>query len=1389
MIFKRNKIFKKYFSDKKINFIDIPNLIDIQLKSYENFLQKNVNSLDKIKNTGLQSVFKSVFPIRDYSGRIIFEYVKYNIGVPKYDVVECKLRGITYCAPVKVLLKLNVYEKDEDIIKNKKENKNKSFPFNILKKNVSSNVNKNIISYIKEQEIYLGDIPLMTDRCTFIINGSERVIVSQLHKSPGVFFSVDRKIKNNKIGKITYKAKIVPYRGSWLDIEFDYKDNIFCRIDRGKKFLVSILLKSMGYTIEDILKYFYRLEKIIFIENEYKRQINIEDFVGYKSTFPILDDDNEKILYKKNTRITKKISDSLKNRKILTLSILESELNKIISLEDIFDITTGNIILKSNECLSAEKLIILNKNKITELNTVYVDRFSSGSYLRNIMIADRIDTQEEAVVEIYKILRYNENVTIDIAENYFYNLFFNIERYDLTEVGRIKINQKLSLNTSILKHTLTKDDILKTIEYLLNLKVGIGTVDDIDNLGNRRVRSVGELIENQYRIGLVKLERNVKDKINNNDISELSPGDLINNKQISSTLREFFGSSQLSQFMDQTNPLSEITHKRRLSSLGPGGLTRERAGFEVRDVHHTHYCRICPIETPEGPNIGLISSLAIYSRINKYGLIETPYKIVKNSIILNDIVYLNAIQEENQYIARFDTFVNSESKIIDEFSHVRYNGEFSIVKSSYVNYIETTSGQMISVAAGLIPFLVHVDANRALMGSNMQRQAVPLLIPELPLIGTGLEKNVSFDSRLCCIAERSGRVVYVDSNTIIIKVVDSELNDFDYNLDIYRLEKYQKSNQNTCYNQKPIVSFGDLITKNEVIADGPSMKNGELALGVNLLSAFMPWQGYNFEDSILINERLVKEDIFTSLHIEEYECVARETKLGSEEFTKNIPNINDESLVCLSEEGIIKIGSYVKPGDILVGRITPKDESILTPEEKLLKAIFGEKTAEGKDTSLRVGTNSCGVVINSRVFYGKNKTENIENTDNLNIESELYKKDLENKLKVLDNIYLNMFVKILDKEKVFLNNELDNEIILNKELIIKIGIKNFSLIKLIDNNKFSKFNKVFFSYERQYKSILNYYNNKINKLKESCELPFDTIKIAKITIIVKRKLQPGDKMSGRHGNKGVVSKVLASEDMPYLSDGTPLDVVLNPLGVPSRMNVGQVFETNLGMLSRLMGLEFYFDYIKNLNIEKTKKNLIFFFDNNTEYEEFINKMTDYEFINYINEIKSGIPIVSPVFNSVKEEFIKKEFKRFNISVSGQVDLFDGRTGEKFHNKVTVGIMYMLKLNHLVDDKIHARSVGPYSLVTQQPLGGKAQFGGQRLGEMEVWAIEAYGASNILREFLTVKSDDIIGRIKIYESIVKGNNILCTGIPETFNVLVKELQALSLDVNLNFKVFE
>ena len=1373
--------FKFRRSYSKTPQVPITNLISVQKESYDQFLQTEL-PVDERRNIGLQAVFKSVFPIKDFSQKAELQFVGYELEAPKYDVDECRERGMTFSAPLKVTVRLVVWEVDAETTKRK-------------------------VYDMKESDVYFGEIPLMTENGTFIVNGTERVIVSQLHRSPGIFFD-ENPSKTGGAGKMIFSARIIPNRGSWIDFEFDTKDILYVRIDRRRKLPATVLLRALGYSTEDLLNHFYQRERYFRTGADWHKESSVDLLNIQVAALDVVDAKGE-IAVRKGAKFAKPAQKKLKAAGLMkTVTMLldgreqqvevgvvpvpEEELVGKVSAFDIVDMNTGEVLVECNEELTAAHLALFEERGIDEVEGLFIDGKFVGSFLRDTLAVDKIATKEEAIIEIYRRLRPGDPPNYDAADSHFFNLFFNAERYDLSQVGRLKLNHKLGIDLPLDQVTLTRDDILKVVQYLINLKNKKGQVDDIDHLGNRRVRAVGELLENQYRVGLVRMEKAIKERMSLSEIEALTPADLINAKPVSAVVKEFFGSSQLSQFMDQTNPLSEVTHKRRLSALGPGGLTRERAGFDVRDVHPTHYGRICPIETPEGPNIGLIASLSTYARVNQYGFIETPYRVVTDGKPSVDIKFFSALEEEQKVIAQASASVDETGRLLDQLHSARRGGEFAMVPREQVEMMDVSPNQLVSVAASLVPFLENDDANRALMGANMQRQAVPLIRTEAPLVGTGMEPVVARDSGVTTTARRSGLVEYVDAGRIVIKCEDVSTEGIGDDVDIYNLTKFTRSNQNTCINQRPVVRPGDQVTKGEVIADGPATDTGELALGQNAVVAFMPWQGYNFEDSILISERLVMEDYFTSIHIEEFEVSARDTKLGKEEITRDIPNVGEEALANLDESGIVRIGAEVRPGDILVGKITPKGETQLSPEEKLLRAIFGEKAGDVRDTSLKVPPGVEGTVIGAQVFA----REGVEK-DERAVEIEAYQvarinRDRDEKLKTVRESASRGLGRLLKGHKAsarILDDNSGAEVIargddFTPELVSRLNLEQYERIQVdgdhaVQDAIFALVDKV----RDRENEIKAKFAAKIERLTKGDELPPGVIKMVKVYVAIKRKLSVGDKMAGRHGNKGVISKVLPVEDMPYLEDGTTVDIVLNPLGVPSRMNVGQILETHLGWAAKGMGARIGRILDEVYNADDLRAFLRQAFVGQKEVQAFLDTATEDGLKRFAGKYRKGLTTATPVFSGAAETEIKDALVLGERDRGAQTQLFDGRTGDAFANKVTVGVMYMLKLHHLVDDKIHARSIGPYSLVTQQPLGGKAQFGGQRLGEMEVWALEAYGAAYSLQEFLTVKSDDVLGRTRMYESIVKGENILEAGLPESFNVLVKELQSLALDVEL------
>ena len=1358
----KKKRIRKIFGDIH-EVVQMPNLIEVQRESYEQFLRSDP-SIGYV--SGLEKTLRSVFPIRDFAGTAELDFVHYELEDPKYDTTECRQRGITYAAPMKVTLRLIVFEVDQ-------ETETRS------------------VLDIKEQDVYMGDMPLMTGNGTFLINGTERVIVSQMHRSPGVLFDHDRG-KTHSSGKFLFAARVIPYRGSWLDFEFDAKDIVNVRIDRKRKLPVTALLYALGLDSEDILDYFYNKVTWKRGKDGWEIPFNAEAWRGAKPAFALVDAKTGEEVFAAGQKVSPRAANKAAKDGLETLLIPTDEIFGRYASADLIDEKTGRIYIEAGEEVSPENLEKLDAAGIDQLDLLDIDHVTTGPWIRNTMEADKAENREEGLEAIYKVMRPGEPPTKETAEALFEGLFFDGERYDLSAVGRVKLNMRLGLDAEDTVTTLRKEDILAVVKELVDLKDGKGEVDDIDNLGNRRVRSVGELLENQYRVGLLRMERAVKERMSSVDVSTVMPNDLINAKPAVAAVREFFGSSQLSQFMDQTNPLSEVTHKRRVSALGPGGLTRERAGFEVRDVHPTHYGRICPIETPEGPNIGLINSLSTFARVNKYGFIETPYRAVKDGVVSGDVSYLSAMEEQKHTVAQASAETDANGKFVEELVSARQAGEFVMSPNEQVTLMDVSPKQLVSVAASLIPFLENDDANRALMGSNMQRQAVPLVKAEAPWVGTGMEETVARDSGAAISAKRAGIVDQVDAGRIVIRA-SGEVDTTNPGVDIYTLQKFQRSNQNTCVNQRPLVKVGDVVNEGDIIADGPSTDLGELALGKNSLVAFMPWNGYNYEDSILISERIVKDDVFTSIHIEEFEVMARDTKLGPEDITRDIPNVGEEALRNLDEAGIVYIGAEVHPGDILCGKITPKGESPMTPEEKLLRAIFGEKASDVRDTSLRLPPGVAGTVVEVRVFnrHGieiDDRTRAIQNE-----EIERLKKDSEDERNILNRATYNRIKDMLVGQTASAAPKgVKKGTVIDEELIESIERHEWFKFAVADDNMQSQLEAVKAQYDEAVKAIKDKFEDRKEKLERGDELAPGVLKMVKVFVAVKRKLQPGDKMAGRHGNKGVISRILPVEDMPFLEDGTPVDLVLNPLGVPSRMNVGQIFETHLGFAARGLGMqvgEMLDEWRANNPDPKAGPPPAVLVDKlkdiyGENYLEDIESRTSDEIYELASNVRRGVPMGTPVFDGAKEQDVTDMLLKAGFASSGQSTLYDGRTGEAFDRKVTVGIIYMLKLHHLVDDKIHARSIGPYSLVTQQPLGGKAQFGGQRFGEMEVWALQAYGAAYTLQEMLTVKSDDVVGRTKVYEAIVKGDDTFEAGIPESFNVLVKEMRSLGLNVELS-----
>jgi DNA-directed RNA polymerase subunit beta len=1353
--FTGRKRFRKFFG-KIREVATMPNLIEVQKSSYDQFLMVEEPKGGRA-DEGLQAVFKSVFPITDFSGTSMLEFVKYEFEPPKYDVDECRQRGMTFAAPLKVTLRLIVFDVDAD-------------------------TGAKSVKDIKEQDVYMGDIPLMTSNGTFIVNGTERVIVSQMHRSPGVFFDHD-KGKTHSSGKLLFAARIIPYRGSWLDIEFDSKDIVYARIDRRRKIPVTSLLYALGMDAEDILSTFYnRIEVKKDKKDGWRVPYDPQRMRGFKATSDLIDADSGEVVLEAGKKLSVREAKKLAEKGLKALRMSTEELAGRYLAEDMVNMKTGEIYAEAGEEITEKMLKMLVAEGYETIPTLDIDHVTIGAYIRNTLAADKNMTREDALFDIYRVMRPGEPPTVETAEAMFHSLFFDPERYDLSAVGRVKMNMRLDLTAEDTVRILRKEDILAVVKTLVELRDGKGEIDDIDHLGNRRVRSVGELMENQYRVGLLRMERAIKERMSSVEIDTVMPQDLINAKPAAAAVREFFGSSQLSQFMDQTNPLSEITHKRRLSALGPGGLSRERAGFEVRDVHPTHYGRICPIETPEGPNIGLINSLATFARVNKYGFIETPYRKVRDGRVTDEVIYLSAMEESKYSVAQANAPIDSNGKFMEDLVICRQGGEVLLLPVDRVDFMDVSPKQLVSVAAALIPFLENDDANRALMGSNMQRQAVPLVKADAPFVGTGMEPIVARDSGAAIAARRTGVIDQVDATRIVVRATE-DLDPSKSGVDIYRLMKFQRSNQNTCINQRPLVRVGDIVRKGEIIADGPSTDLGDLALGRNVLVAFMPWNGYNFEDSILLSERIVKEDVFTSIHIEEFEVSARDTKLGPEEITRDIPNVSEEALKNLDEAGIVYIGAEVQAGDILVGKITPKGESPMTPEEKLLRAIFGEKASDVRDTSLRVPPGVTGTVVEVRVFnrHGVDKDERAMAIEREEIER--LAKDRDDEQAILDrNVYGRLADMLDGKTAISGPKGFKKDTVLNRDILQEYPRGQWWAFGIADDQLMGEIEAMRKQYDESKRRLEQRFLDKVEKLQRGDELPPGVMKMVKVFVAVKRKIQPGDKMAGRHGNKGVVSRIVPIEDMPFLEDGTHVDIVLNPLGVPSRMNVGQILETHLGWaaagLGRMIG-EAYEAYQKTNDVKPLKDTLVKVFGDDPQ----IAGLDEANLAELARNTRRGIHFATPVFDGAKEADIEAMLSMAGLNKTGQVTLYDGKTGDQFDRQVTVGYIYMLKLHHLVDDKIHARSIGPYSLVTQQPLGGKAQFGGQRFGEMEVWALEAYGAAYTLQEMLTVKSDDVAGRTKVYEAIVRGDDTFEAGIPESFNVLVKEMRSLGLNVEL------
>jgi DNA-directed RNA polymerase subunit beta len=1374
--FTEKKRIRKDFG-KRSSILDVPYLLAIQLDSYRRFLQAEAAETAR-DDVGLHAAFKSVFPITSYSGNATLEYLSYRLGEPVFDVKECQLRGLTYAAPLRVKVQLKVYEKDASGARKLKRD-------------------------IAEQEVYLGELPLMTDNGTFIVNGTERVIVSQLHRSPGVFFDHD-KGKTHSSGKLLFQARIIPYRGSWLDFEYDPKDCLFARIDRRRKLPVTIVLRALGYTEEQMLDIFFEKNTFFLSAEQIDLELIPARLRGETAAFEIRIGDN--VIVEEGRRITARHVRQLEDAGVKRMPVPVEYLAGKILAHDVVNKDTGEVLAKVNEILTVATVQKLIEGGVDEIRTLYVNDLDRGPYISDTLRIDPTRTRLEALVEIYRMMRPGEPPTKDAAENLFHNLFFNPERYDVSPVGRMKFNRRVGresvVGPGILYDgtyftRLTTDfgkkhyaehgeisDVIDVLRTLIDIRNGNGVVDDIDHLGNRRVRSVGEMAENAFRIGLVRVERAVKERLTLAESEPLMPQEMINAKPVAAAVKEFFGSSQLSQFMDQNNPLSEVTHKRRVSALGPGGLTRERAGFEVRDVHPTHYGRVCPIETPEGPNIGLINSLSVYARTNAYGFLETPYRKVEGGRVKDSIEFLSAIEESQYVIAQANAELDATGQFIDELVSCRHLNEFTLMPRERINFMDVSPKQIVSVAASMIPFLEHDDANRALMGSNMQRQAVPTLRAETPLVGTGMERAVAIDSGVTVVARRGGVVDSVDAARIVVRVNDNETTAGEPGVDIYGLTKYQRSNQNTCINQRPLVNVGDRIERGDVLADGPSTDLGELALGQNLLVAFMPWNGYNFEDSILISERVVQEDRFTTIHIEELACVARDTKLGPEEISADIPNVGDSALAKLDEAGIVFIGAEVKAGDILVGKVTPKGETQLTPEEKLLRAIFGEKASDVKDTSLRVPPGMDGTVIDVRVFTRDGVQKDARALSIEKAEIERVRKDLNDQRRILeDDLFVRVRSMLIGKAAEGGPKKLKSGTAITAEYLDDLPREQWFEIRLSDDDANAQLEQVAERLKAQHKAFEKRFEDKKAKITAGDDLAPGVLKMVKVYLAVKRRVQPGDKMAGRHGNKGVISSIVPVEDMPYSADGTPVDIVLNPLGVPSRMNIGQVLETHLGWAAKGLGIKIGKMVESQAAVTELRAFLDQVYNKSGGQTEDIKSLSDGEVRELARNLTKGVPMATPVFDGATEAEIKGLLALADLPESGQTTLFDGRTGERFERPVTVGYMYMLKLNHLVDDKMHARSTGPYSLVTQQPLGGKAQFGGQRFGEMEVWALEAYGASYTLQEMLTVKSDDVNGRTRMYKNIVDGNHQMDAGMPESFNVLVKEIRSLGINIEL------
>ncbi|MBV7433595.1 DNA-directed RNA polymerase subunit beta [Cardiobacteriaceae bacterium TAE3-ERU3] len=1350
--FTDKKRIRKNFS-KRPTVLETPYLLSMQLDSYHAFLQQN-KTAETREPVGLQEAFSSIFPIVSHNGMVELQYVGYDLGKPEFDARECQLRGVTFAAPLRARMRLAIYDKNS--------------------------AKKKLKQVIESDSVYMGEIPLMTDNGTFVINGTERVIVSQLHRSPGVFFDHD-KGSSHSSGKLLFNARVIPYRGSWLDIEFDAKDLVHCRIDRRRKLPVTVLLRALGYNSEEILDLFFDTQTFkIGKSGKIEMVFEPSHFRGEIAAFDIVAD--KEVLVEAGKRITSRHVKKLEEAKVTKQTVPESFLIGKILAKDLIDKDTGELILAANSELTEELIVRMIELGVTSFETLYVNELDRGAYIADTLRSDESDSELTARAEIYRMMRPGEPPTKDAADLLFDNLFFNEERYDLSRVGRMKFNRRLGIPSEEGSGTLSKEDIVKVIKTLIAIKDGDGSVDDIDHLGNRRIRCVGEMAENAFRIGLVRLERSVKERLTQAETEGWTPKDLVNAKPVAAAIKEFFGSSQLSQFMDQNNPLSEVTHKRRISALGPGGLTRERAGFEVRDVHPTHYGRLCPIETPEGPNIGLINSLAVYAKTNEYGFLETPYRKVVDGKVTDQIEYLSAIDESKYVIAQANAHLNEKGEFVDELISTRAENEFALSTPDRIQYMDVSPKQIVSVAASLIPFLEHDDANRALMGSNMQRQAVPTLRADKPLVGTGMERTVASDSGVLVRADRGGVIDSVDSSRIVVKVNDDEVQAGGLGVDIYNLTKYTRSNQNTCINQKPLVNPGDVVARGDVLADGPSTDLGELALGQNMLVAFMPWNGYNFEDSILISERVVQEDRFTTIHIEELTCVARDTKLGPEEISADIPNVKESALAKLDGTGIVHIGAEVRAGDILVGKVTPKGERSQSPEEKLLRAIFGEKASDVKDTSLRVSTGMDGTVVDVRVYTrdGVEKDQRAQDIEDMEIES--IAQDVKDQLRVFQQDIEDRAARLLLGQTVKKAPKRKSGDTVDQALLDEMTSDKWFDIRVQDNDVNEQLDGMHQLLVDKRKELQDYYEEKKVKFAQGDDLAPGVLKMVKVYLAVKRRLQPGDKMAGRHGNKGVVSMIVPVEDMPYMEDGTPVDIVLNPLGVPSRMNIGQVLETHLGWAARGIGQQIGHMLDQQADSQKLRDYLSNVYNHDGQREA-LDTLDDKEFGVLCENLRAGVPMATPVFDGAHESEVQRMLELAGLPKTGQTRLYDGRTGDAFERDVTVGYMYMLKLNHLVDDKMHARSTGPYSLVTQQPLGGRAQFGGQRFGEMEVWALEAYGAAYTLQEMLTVKSDDVEGRTKMYKNIVDGNLQIEPGMPESFNVLTKEIKALGINIEL------